>query len=116
MPRHDSDCIDELTWLLNQKMSVIKTQGKVISAILILFFYYFSNIRIRFHYDAEPITENIEIHEIMKTPAVYISSQLAWFSNSTGKLRAIIASVLLYHLDLLPMFVDDGRSAELCPR
>ena len=97
-------------------MSVIKTQGKVISAILILFFYYFSNIRIRFHYDAEPITENIEIHEIMKTPAVYISSQLAWFSNSTGKLRAIIASVLLYHLDLLPMFVDDGRSAELCPR
>ena len=70
-------------------MSVIKTQGKVISAILILFFYYFSNIRIRFHYDAEPITENIEIHEIMKTPAVYISSQLAWFSISVGQFRAI---------------------------
>ena len=89
-------------------MSVIKTQGKVISAILILFFYYFSNIRIRFHYDAEPITENIEIHEIMKTPAVYISSQLARFSNSVRIFRAMKASLLLYHLELLPMFADDG--------
>ena len=90
MKRQNSDCIDELTCKLNQKISVTKTQGKVISATLILFFYYFSNIRIRFHYDAERITENIEIHEIMKTPAVYISSQLAWFSNSAGKFRAII--------------------------
>ena len=79
--RFNSNCIDELTYLLKQKISVTKTQGKVISAILILFFYYFSNIRIRFHYDTEPITENIEMHEIMKTPAVFISSQLAWFRN-----------------------------------
>ena len=79
--------------VLKHEINAQKTQGKVISAILILFFYYFSNIRIRFHYDAERITENIEIHEIMKTPAVYISSQLGKklpTRKQYGKLRKVL--------------------------